>query len=138
MASYNKFHCYTQDLHEAKHNLPSDILKIALTPTEPLPSHQTLSDVDEISAIGGYSVGGISLPQSTSIQVNGVYKLNVQDVTFTASGDMEPFRYIVIYNSSSSQKNLICWYDHGSLVTLKSGESYFFDFDQEAGVFSLS
>ena len=138
MASYNKFHCYIQDLHEGKHNLSSDILKIALTPTEPLSSHQTLSDIDEINATGGYSVGGISLPQPTSTQISGVYKLNVQDVTFTASGSVESFRYIIIYNSSSLQKNLICWYDHGSLVTLGSGDSYFFDFNQEVGLFSLS
>lgn len=136
MATYNKFHCFGKDLHEGAHNLSSNPLKIALTNTAPLASNQTLANISEITPSGGYSAGGISLPVASSNQVAGVYKLIVQDVTFTCTNNVGPFRYAAVYNSANNK--LIGWYDYGRSITLAPGESFFFDFSDDLGIFSHS
>ena len=137
MASYNKFNCYTQDLHEGKHDFRTDNLRLALSNTQPSPSNSLLADIAEIEAGGGYSAGGFGLSILSSAQVDGLYKLVVQDLTFTAGGTVQPFRYSVIYNASSAEKNLLGWLDHQSTTNLRYGESYFFDFNQDAGLFQM-
>lgn len=138
MSSYNKFNCFVQDLHEGKHDFRSDIVKIVLSNTQPLSTNSVLADIAEIEDGGGYASGGIPVVITSSSQTGGVYRLKLQDKTFTATGTVQAFRYIVLYNSSTASGNLISWYDHGSVINLQSGESYFFDFDQESGLYSLS
>jgi hypothetical protein len=62
----------------------------------------------------------------------------VTDVTLTATGSIGPFRYIVVYNSTSATNPLISWYDYGSSLTLNTGESFLFDFDGTNGLFSVT
>ena len=80
---------------------------------------------------GGFLIGVLS-----SGQVGGVYSLRLQNTSFIATGNLEPFRYIVAYNPSNTEKNLICWFDHGGTISIKTGESYFFNFDQNDGLFT--
>ena len=61
-------------------------------------------------------------------QISGVSTVNVSDLVLTASGTVAPFRYAAIYNDTSTNKNLICWYDRGQSDTLLSGDTMTFDF----------
>lgn len=138
MASFNKFNCLLEDAFEGKHNFASDTIKILLTNTAPVATNTIRSQLVEITAQNGYSSGGLTLPVTASAQASGTYKLTVSDVTLTATGSIGPFRYIVIYNSTSATNPLICWFDYGSSLTLNTGESFLFDFDGTNGLFTAA
>jgi hypothetical protein len=70
-----------------------------------------------------------------------VYKLTVADLVITASGgSVGPFRYVAIYDDTqtSPAKPLIGWYDRGDSITLLAGEAITLDFDQVAGLLTLT
>ena len=138
MATYNKFNCYVQDLHEGRHDFRVDVLKVALTNVQPFATHSSVFQISEVASLGGYQQGGMPLTVLSSQQENGVHKLIIEDFTFVASGSVGPFRCQVIHNSSSDSQRLICWCDYGFPVTLLQGDTFFFDFNQEDGLYTLS
>jgi hypothetical protein len=140
MAAFNKFNCFVEDLAEKAHNLGSDTLKAALTNTAPVASQTTWNTTDHPAptAANGYTAGGNTLTISSSAQSSGTYKLVLADSVFTASGgNLGPFRYVVLYNSTASAKP-IGWYDYGSSITLADGETFTVDFDGTNGVLTLA
>lgn len=140
MASFVKFHCFVEDLAEKVHNLGSDTLKVALTNTAPTAAtDDELADITQISNGNGYTTGGTAASISSSAQTSGTYKLVLADVVFTASGgSMGPFRYVVLYNDTATNDELIGYYDYGSSITLASGETFTVDFDGSGGVLTLA
>lgn len=127
MASFNKYHCFVENVAEKVHNLASDTLKVALTNTAPnAATHAVLADISEISAGNGYTAGGNQTVQSSSSQTGGTYTLVSADpATWTAAGgSIGPFRYAVLYNSTPAGGALIGWWDYGSSVTLADGETF--------------
>lgn len=140
MATFNKFNSFVEDLAEKAHNLGVDTLKVALTNTAPLASQTTwnITDHPAPAAANGYTAGGNSVTISSSAQSGGTYKLVLADSVFTASGgQIGPFRYVVLYNSTATDK-AIGWYDYGSSVTLNTGETFTVDFDATNGVIQLA
>lgn len=139
VSSFNKFQSFVADLANGVHNLGADTIKAALTNTAPVATNTTLSNITQISAGGGYSTGGFTLTASgrTSTQTSGLYKLILADYTFTATGTVAAWRYIVLYNDSAASDNLIGWYDYGTTLNMTNGEQFIFDFDGTNGVISL-
>ena len=134
MANYNKFQCFVEDLAEKVHNLGSDTLKVALTNTAPSASDDVkLADITTASVA---NLDSVTLTVSSSSQTSGTYKLVVADKTMTANGSVGPFRYVIIYNDTAANDELICWFDYGSEVTLASGDTFKLDFGTE--LFSLA
>ena len=134
MATYTKFQCFVEDLAEKKHNLASDTLKVALTNTAPTAAGTTkLADLT-----GGITSGfdGMTITTSSSGQSSGTYKLVLTDLTMTATGSVGPFRYVVIYNDSATNKEVICFFDYGSEVTLAKDDTFKLDFGDQ--LFSLA
>jgi hypothetical protein len=139
MATFTKFNCFPEDVSEAKHNLGADTLKIALTNTAPNASTATgLANITQISAANGYTAGGATATLVSSSQTSGTYKLVLNDVTFTATGSMGPFRYAVLYNDTPAGDPVIGFYDYGSSITLSTNETFTVDFDPTAGVLTLA
>jgi len=136
MATYNKFQCFVEDLAEKKHNLASDTLKVAFSNASNAPSASANAVLADITTIAAPAVDTTTLTVSSSSQTSGTYKLVVADLTMTASGAVGPFRYVIIYNDTATNKELICWYDYGSEVTLASGDTFKLDFGTE--LFSLA
>ena len=134
MATYNKFHCFVEDICEKKHNLGSDTLKVALTNSAPAATMTKLSELT--GAIASPALDSVTLTVSSSGQTSGTYKLVLADKTMTASGAVGPFRYVAIYNDTAANDELIAWYDYGSEVTLASGDTFKLDFGTE--LFSLA
>ncbi|CAB5170090.1 hypothetical protein UFOVP153_1, partial [uncultured Caudovirales phage] len=90
------------------------------------------------AAGNGYTAGGTQSAQVTSAQTAGVYKLVLTDVVFTATGgSIGAFRYVVLYNDTATNKELIGYYDYGSAITLNTGETFTVDFDATNGVIQL-
>ena len=123
---------------EKVHNLGSDVLMVMLTNTAPLATNAVKADITEIAAGGGYTTGGMAAATTSSTQTGGVYKLVLADVVFTATGTIGPFRYAVLYNSTTATGNLIGFWDYGSSLTLNTGETFTVDYDASAGVLTIT
>ena len=136
MATYNKFQCFVEDICEKKHDLGSDTLKVAFSSASNAPSASAHVKLADITTIVATNLGDLSLSVSSSSQTSGTYKLVVADKTLTASGAVPAFRYVIIYNDTAANDELICWYDYGSEVTLASGDTFKLDFGTE--LFSLA
>ena len=134
MATYTKFNSFTEALAEKVHNLGSDTLKVALTNSAPSASDTQLSNITEISYT---KCSSRTLTVSSSAQTSGTYKLVVSDLVLTASGTVGPFRYIVIYNDTATNKELIGYYDYGSALTLSNTDTLTLDFDGTNGLLQL-
>jgi len=139
--TFNKFNVFVQDMANGKHNLGSDTIKVALTNVAPVASNTVFANITEISAGNGYTAGGATSTQTSSVQTAGTYRLITGNVTTTASGgSVGPFRYVVVYNNTQTSplKPLIGYYDFGSNVTLNNGDSFSTNFDQTNGLLSVT
>ena len=137
-ATLTKFDSFVEALAEKVHNLGSDTLTVALTAAAnaPVVGNTQLSNLTQISYT---NLSSRAITRTSSAQTSGTYKLVLQDLTLTASGgSVGPFRYVIIYNDTATNDELIGWYDYGSEITLNSGETLTIDFDQVNGVFTLA
>jgi|SRR3990167_2063633 len=126
MATFNKFDSFVEALAEKVHNLGSDTLTVALTNSAPVATNTVLANITQVSYT--YCSTRV-LTVSASSQTSGTYSLVVSDLTLTATGgSIGPFRYIVIYNDTAGNDELIGWYDHGSEVTVTAGYTFLLDF----------
>lgn len=135
MATYTKFNCFVEDLAEKKHNLGSDTLTVALTNSAPVATNTVLANITQIAYT---NLSSRVITTASSTQTSGTYKLTLNDLTLTASGAVATFRYIVIYNDTATNDELIAWYDYGSSVTLGSGDTFTCDFDGTNGLLSIA
>ena len=136
MATYTKFQCFVEDLAEKKHNLASDTLKVAFSNAVNVPSASADVTLADIITIDTINLDSVTLTVSSSSQTAGTYKLVVADKLLTATGDVPAFRYAIIYNDTAVNKELICFFDYGTEVTLASGDTFKLDFGTE--LFSLA
>lgn len=136
MATYTKFNSFVEAIAEKTHNLGSDTLKVALTNSAPSASNTQLSNITEVS----YTfLSSRTLTTSSSAQTSGTYKLVISDLTLTSTGGSTgPFRYIVIYNDTATNDELIAYYDYGSSLTLGDGDSLVIDFDATNGLLQIA
>lgn len=126
MAVYNKFNDFSEQLANGVQNFATDVYKIALSNTAPVATNTILSDITQISAGNGYTSGG-STTTITLAEVTGTTTVSGTQVVFTASGgSIGPFRYVVLYNdtTTSPSKPLVAWWDYGSSLTLADGETF--------------
>ena len=140
MAAFNKYRCFVENLAEKAHNLQSDTLKIALTNTAPANTDTVWNTTvyPAPASASGYTTGGNTLVVVSSSQTAGTYKLVVSDSVFAASGgQIGPFRYVIIYDSTASNA-LIGYYDYGSSITLQDTETFTVDFDQVNGLLTIT
>lgn len=140
MATFNKFNSFVEALAEKVHNLGSDTIKAALTNVAPVATNTILANITQIASGNGYTTGGNTCAGSTSAQTSGTYKLVLADPTaWTGSGGgMATFRYVVLYNDTATNDELIGWWDYGSGVTLAANETFTLDLDAVNGVLTLA
>lgn len=134
MSSYNKFDSFVEALAEKIHNLGSDQVKVALTNTIPIAGDTQLSNITEIAYT---NISAREVTTTSSSQTSGTYKLVLTDLTLTASGSVGPFRYVVLYNDTATNDELIGWFDYGSAITMSDQETLDLDFDASAGVITI-
>lgn len=137
MASFNKFNSFVEALAEKSHNLGSDTLTVALTATAnaPVATNTVLANLTQISYT---NLSSRALTTSSSSQSSGTYKLVIADLVLTASGGaVAAFQYLVIYNDTATNKELIGWYDYGSALTLADGETLTLDFSAANGMIQI-
>ena len=135
MAEFQKFNSFVEELAHKEHNLGSDNFKIALTDVAPTASNAVLADLTTADLTNLLSD---DLSVTSSEQTDGTYALKLNDKTLEASGgSVGPFRYIVIYNDTSTNKKLVSFYDYGDSITLNDGNTLEIKFNQTDGALTL-
>ena len=139
MATFNKFNSLVEALAEGVHNWQTATLTVALSNTAPVATNTVLANIAQISYtnIQNGTTTGRNLTGVTSAQVSGVYTLNANDLILTGTGAVPAFRYVVLYNNSATNDELIGWYDYGAAVTVLTGETFTINWDN-AGILTLT
>lgn len=125
MANFTKFQPFVENLAEKVFNLGSDTCKVALSATAPTNTWSQLSSVTEVSYT---NLSARTLTTSTSAQSAGTYTLLFSDLVLTASGAVATFRYVIIYDDTATNDELVGYYDYTSDVTMANGETFTIDF----------
>ena len=143
MATFNKFQDFSEQLVDGYQNFATDTYKVALTNTAPVATNTVFANITEIAAGNGYTAGGTATTISIS-ESSGTTTVSGTQVVFTASGgSIGPFRYVVLYNDTTStpvNKPLVGWWDYGSAVTLADTETFTVKFSNTSpgAIFTLS
>ena len=127
MAAYVKFQQFNEDLGLGVHNLNTDTLRIYLTNNAPSVSADLVkADLVGITEENGYTPVDINNLYSHTA---GVGTLTGDDVVITATtGTIGEFRYVVLYNDTSTLDSLICYWDYSAPITLQAGEEFSINF----------
>lgn len=140
MAAGNKFNSLIASAWNGGLNLSSDTVKFLLTNTAPLASNTNYASIsaNELANGNGYTTGGALATLISSSQSAGLYKYlaSLANPTWTATGNMGPFRYVVGYDVTTGA--LLGWWDYGSSLTLTSGQTFAFVLDGTNGVIQAS
>jgi len=133
-ATYNKFDSFVEALAEEKHNFSSDTFVLALTDTgyAPAAANTCLANLTQIAYT---NLSDRTLVCSGHGQTGGLLTVVFTDKVLTASGTVASFRYVTVYNDTAPAKELVCWFDYGSPVTLQTSETFTVDFG--ASLFTL-
>lgn len=131
MATMNKVNIFVEDLYKATHDFtPSTghTFKVAFhaATNAPTASSTVLSGLTQATT----NADSVSLTVSTCSQTGGTLTMLWADKTVTAtSGGIGPFRYVSIYNDTTTVKTdpVVCYYDYGSEITIAVGETFAFD-----------
>ena len=140
MAAFVKYNAFIDELAKAGHNLATCVYKAALTNTAPGAADTVWNTTvaPAPAAGGGYPAGGNTLTTTSAVTTAGVFKLVLVDTVFTATAaGIGPFRYVILYNSSATNK-LVGYYDNTVSVTLADTETFTVDFDAANGVLTIA
>lgn len=104
-------------------NFNSDAYKLALSNSQPTVATDT-TIVAELANGNGYLTGGAAITTASHALTGGVYKVTftVASPTWTATGAMGPFRYVILYNSTQSQ--VVAYWDYGSSVNMVNTDTF--------------
>jgi len=138
MATYNKYTNAIGPLLEAI-NAGTDLWKVALASTvNSTDSTFTAGSTDLVTG-GGYIQGGNAATVVSHSVTGGVYKLVLNSPSaWTATGAGFSFRYVILYDSTTSTP--VGYWDYGSTVTMNgiNGDTFTVTLDATNGVFQVS
>ncbi len=140
MATLTKFEEFSENLGKGVFNLSTDQLKIALTNTAPTAATDSVY-ADITSPIAGTNLDGatpFNVTTTSFEQTSGTAKLILADLTLTATDSVGPFQYVVLYSDTASNKELIGYYDYGSVVTLSTNDTFKVDWDGTNGAITIA
>jgi hypothetical protein len=138
MATYNKYTAAVEPLVEGI-NAGTDSWFIALAATVNSSDTTFTPGVTDLATAGGYTQGGKAATVTTSAQSAGTYKLVLSSPSaWTATGAGFTFRYVILYNSTTSTP--VGYWDYGSSVVMNgtNGDTFTVTLDATNGVFSVT
>lgn len=142
MVAFTKFNMFVDEVASGGHNLKTCVAKAALTNTAPPnPLTDTVWSTGVFPAptnANNYTAGGYTMTNSSGAASSYLFKMILADALVTATaGGIGPFRYVILYNSSATNK-LIGYYDYGSSITLNDTETFTIDADPTNGVVQVT
>lgn len=134
-ASYAKYTSGVEFLVEGI-NAGSDAWKVALSNSVNVADTTFTPGTTDLATGNGYTAGGNAATTASSTQTAGTYKLVLNSpATWTATGSVGPFRYAILWDSTTSQP--VAYWDYGSSITLTSGDTFTVTLDGTNGVFTV-
>lgn len=137
VSAFTRFNSFYAALAHKIHDLETDQLTLALcaAANAPVVGNTVLANLTQVDYT---NLSTRNLTTTSSEQTDGEYKLILEDLVLTSTGGPTgPFRYVVIYNDTATNDELIGWYDYGADVTMGDGESININLDGAAGVLTL-
>jgi len=134
-----KFEEFALNIGSKVFNLATDQIKVALTNTAPTATDSVYADIT--APIAGTNLSGatpFNVTTTSFLQTSGTAKLILEDLTLTATGEVGPFQYIVLYSDTAANDELIGFYDYDSAVTLQENDIYKIDFDAANGALTIA
>lgn len=128
MATFNYFDDFSEQLGKGIHDLSADTIVMFLTNSAPVAANDELADITEIS----YTNCSSRTLTKQYTEASGTGTFAADALVLTASGAVGPFQYYGLYNDTSTGDKLICWWNHGSAVTLANGETFTVTFGADA------
>lgn len=132
MAAITYSNSFAVDLAHKVHDLETDQLAVALTTNAnaPTAADGQLSDITQI-AYTNLSSRNITTSTSATITTND-YGLACANLTLTASGGaVATWRWIVVYNDTAANDEIIGFIDAGEDKTLADGSSFTINFSDD-------
>ena len=135
MAAYVKYTAGVEFLVEAI-NAGTDAWKVALANTVNIADTTFTPGTTDLATGAGYTAGGNAATTVSSGHTAGTYKLILNSpATWTASASLGPFRYAILWDSTTS--NPIAYWDYGSSITLNTSDTFTVTLDAVNGVFTV-
>ena len=130
---FNKFNNWVNELDTKNVNLNADVFKVLLTNTAPVATNKFYADISatELANGNGYTTGGTVVPNTGVTNAAGTDTFVGDQVPFTATGAMGPFRYAVLYDTTAASQPLCGYWDYGSSITLSSGANFTVQFNSQ-------
>lgn len=142
MATFTLFHETMNHIGLKKVNLSTDSFKAMLTNTAPVQSTSSVkTDITEIAAGSGYTAGGFAMTTTFAETGAGLGVWRFQstvDPTWTAAGGaIAAHRYLVVFDDTATNDELIGYVDQGSSSTIADGNTRTWDVGS-SGLFEIS
>jgi len=136
MASYNKYTNGVDALVKAI-NAGTDSYKVALTNTVNASDTTFTAGTSDLATGNGYTAGGNAATVSSASTSSGTFKLVLNSPsTWTATGAVGPFRYAILYDSTTN--NPLGYWDYGSSISLANTDTFTVTLDGTNGVFTVA
>ena len=122
-------------------NAATDQFGFALTNTVNATTDSTMTPgVYDLSTGAGYTAGGVTATTSLASTTGGIFTLVLAaaNPTWTATGTLGPWQYVVLYDRTLSTNNLIGYWDYGASIIMFSGDTFTVVPDPVNGVIQVS
>lgn len=124
MATGVYFKSFAEACAEKKINLASDQLVVALVATANAPDAATDTQLSDLTQISYTNCSSRNVTTTSFSSSGGNSDLVLVDLTLTATGgDVGPFQYVVLYDDTATNDDLIMYWDVGSATTITSGNN---------------
>lgn len=132
MATKIEIQDFREQLAKAVHNFATHTFKLAFSNTAITTGMAALSEITAIS-LTNTTAGANPAVTVTAAEAAGTMTIGGDAVTLTATGAVGPFQYYALYNdtATSPADALVLAWDHGSAVTLASGETFKISFNND-------
>jgi hypothetical protein len=142
MAAGIKYNVVAANPWLGKYNLASDTIKFLLTNTAPVPGTDTTYasiSANELANGNGYTTGGATATLTSASQTGGLFKYiaTLPNPTWSFTG-AATFRYVVAYDFTATNKDLLGAWDYGASITTVNGDTFQMLLDAVAGVIQCS
>jgi hypothetical protein len=132
MAALTFVDSFVEDLEDGAHDLNADTIRYTVSNVTPQASWGQLSDItDEAALISNVNTNSSETwpfdSGNTAASASGTTTVSGLDATITATGTINEFRYVWVYNDTATNDELIGWWDNGSGVNLTNTQVFTVD-----------